>query len=155
LLVDFSWSLNAKLRIADYFGGEGGAYYNDITTLNSIASPKVSSVTLKGAERLDSVALSLSSGQTFTHGGTGGTASTLKLNSGETLTSATLCQDSYKSGSRLFYAQLTTSSGRTVAAGTKTGNCVTQSAESGFGIVGAVGRSADGVDRLAFIYGKQ
>lgn len=51
--------------------------------------------------------------------------------------------------------QVTTSAGRTVAAGKQTGDCVTRTADSGYGIVGFTGRSGDEVDRVALIYGKQ
>ena len=50
--------------------------------------------------------------------------------------------------------QVTTSAGRTVAAGVKTSDCVTRTAESGWGIVGFTGRSGDEVDRVALVYGK-
>ncbi|KAJ4355671.1 uncharacterized protein N0V89_003691 [Didymosphaeria variabile] len=154
VLVDFTWTVSTKLRISDPYGGPHGDFYNDISTLSGVSSPTASSITLRGANRLDAVSLTLSSGQTFTHGGTGGTASTLKLNSGESFTSATICQGTYNSQTRVFYMQVTTSSGRTVAAGTQNSDCVTRTAESGWGIVGFTGRSGDEVDRVALIYGK-
>ncbi|KAF1999963.1 mannose-binding lectin [Amniculicola lignicola CBS 123094] len=153
ILVDFSWSLGTKLRVSDYFGGDGGSYFTDLQTVDGISSPTVSSITLRGGERLDSVSITLSSAQTFTHGGTGGTATTLKLNSGEKVTSATLCQG-FKTSERLFYLQLTTSSGRSVAAGTMTNDCVVKTADSGWSIVGFLGKSGDAVDRLGFVYSK-
>lgn len=103
---------------------------------------------------MDAVSITLTSGQTFTHGGTGGDAYTLKLNSGESLTSAVICQAQYNGDTRIFYMQVTTSAGRTVAAGVNSGDCVTRTADSGWGIVGFTGRSGDEVDRLAFIYAK-
>ncbi|KAJ4293993.1 hypothetical protein N0V90_007682 [Kalmusia sp. IMI 367209] len=136
VLVDFKWTAREKLRVSDPVGGPHGTFFNDLSTLASISSPKASSITLSGASRLDAVSLTLSSGQTFTHGGTGGTANTLKLNSGETFTNATICQ------------------GRTVSGGTKSSDCVTKNADSGWGIVGFTGRSGDEVDRIALVYGK-
>lgn len=50
--------------------------------------------------------------------------------------------------------QVTTSAGRTVAAGVNSGDCVTRTAESGWGIVGFTGRAGDEVDRVAVVYGK-
>lgn len=119
-----------------------------------MTSPKASSITLRGAERIDAVSITLASGQTFTHGGTGGTAKTLKLNSGESLTSAVICQGLHNNNTRIFYIGVTTSAGRTVEAGTKNSDCVTRTAESGWGIVGFTGRAGDEVDRVALIYGK-
>jgi hypothetical protein len=154
ILVDFKWSLNNALRVSEPHGGPHGDFYNDLTTLATVRSPKAASITLRGANRLDGVSLTLSSGQTFTHGGTGGTASTLTLNQGEALVSATMCEDKYNNTTRLFYMEVKTSSGRTVSAGKKTNNCVTREAEPGWGIVGFTGRAGDNIDRAALIYGK-
>lgn len=154
ILVDFSWQLSNKLRTSDYFGGPHGDYYNDLSTISGISSPTVSSITLRGANRVDAVSITLSSGQTFTHGGTGGTATTLKLNAGERLVQATICQDKYNDTTRIFYMQVLTSSGRSVITGKMTSDCVTWAAESGWGIVGFAGRAGDEVDRVGFVYAK-
>jgi len=153
-VVDFKWSLNNAFRVSDPWGGPHGDYYTDLTTLSTISAPKAASITLSGGNRLDSVSLTLASGQKFTHGGTGGTASTLKLNQGETFVSATMCQAKYSNSTRLFYMEVKTSAGRTVSAGTKSGDCVTRNAEPGWGIVGFTGRAVENVDRAAFIFGK-
>ncbi|KAL5384876.1 hypothetical protein PMIN06_010330 [Paraphaeosphaeria minitans] len=131
VLVDFKWTVNSKLHVSDPQGGPHGGFYNDLNALKAIASPKASAITIRGANRVDAVSITLASGQTFTHGGSGGTANT-----------------------RIFYMQVTTSAGRTVAAGTNNGDCVTRTAESGWGVVGFTGRSGDEVDRVALIYGK-
>ncbi|KAF2646284.1 endonuclease/Exonuclease/phosphatase [Massarina eburnea CBS 473.64] len=154
VLVDFKWSLSNTLRISDFVGGPHSDYYNDLPTLSAISSPKASAITLRGANRLDAASISLSSGQTFTHGGTGGTASTLTLTSGERLVSATICQGKYNDATRIFYMEIKTSTGRTVSAGKTTTDCATRSAEDGWGIVGFTGRSGDEIDRVALIYGK-
>lgn len=148
--IEFSWSLTSSLRQSDLFGGPHGTYFNDLPSLPS--SPKVASVTLRGGSRLDAVSFTLTSGATFSHGGTGGNANTLTLASGETITTAKLCWDKYNSETRNFYAQLTTSTGRTVAAGATTANCATVTAPSGFGIVGAYGQDGDEMDQLGWIY---
>ncbi|KAF1957841.1 hypothetical protein CC80DRAFT_592324 [Byssothecium circinans] len=154
VLVNFGWSLSNALRISDFVGGPHGTYYNDLPTLATISSPKTSSITLRGGNRLDGVSLTLASGQTFTHGGTGGTASTLTLASGELLVSATVCWGKYNNQTRIFYMEVKSSTGRTASAGKTTTDCATRSAEDGWGIVGFTGRSEDEVDRVAFIYGK-
>ncbi|USP81117.1 hypothetical protein yc1106_08391 [Curvularia clavata] len=154
VLVDFAWSIVDRFRISDTFGGEGGNWYNDLDTVAGISGAKVASITLRGADRVDNIAVQLASGQTLSHGGTGGTATTLTLGSGETLTSATLCQGQRSGTNRIFYAEFKTSAGKTVATGVKTSDCVTRTAAAGQSIVGFLGRAADGVDQLGFIFSK-
>jgi hypothetical protein len=154
VLVDFTWEKGESLRVSDPFGGPHGNFFNDLPDLSSITKPVVNSITLQGASRLDAVQVTLSSGRTFSHGGTGGTAKTLTLAAGESLVSAVICEGQKDGNTRVFYLQLTSSNSRTVEAGTKTSDCVTRSAEAGWGIVGFVGRSGDEVDRIGFVYGK-
>lgn len=154
VLVDLTWAQQGALRIGDAYGGEYGTWFSDLDAVAAVASPGVASVTLRGANRLDSVSISLRTGQTLAHGGSGGTAATLALNAGETLTAATLCQGEKDGKTRIFYAQLRTSAGRSVSAGTKTGTCVERAAAAGQGFVGFLGRAGDGVDKLGFIAGK-
>ncbi|OAK98233.1 hypothetical protein IQ06DRAFT_295590 [Phaeosphaeriaceae sp. SRC1lsM3a] len=155
VLVDYAWTLKNEFRVSETFGGEFGTWFNDLQALGQGALSKaaVSSVTLRGADRLDAISLTLASGQTFTHGGTGGTPATLTLQSGEKLVGATLCRGDRNGQSRIFYAELRTSSGRSVTNGKKTSDCVDRTAESGRGIVGFLGRSGDNVDLLGFVYG--
>jgi hypothetical protein len=154
VLVDFAWTAVDRFRVSDTFGGEEGTWYNDLSNISGLSSSKVSSITLRGKERVDAVSVKLASGQTLSHGGTGGTATTLTLASGETLTSATLCQGQKDGKTRIFYSQFTTSAGKTVSAGTRTSDCVTRSAGTGRSIVGFLGRSGDEVDQLGFVYSK-
>lgn len=151
VLVDFTWTLKGQLQVGDAYGGEYGDWYNDLDILSKVSNAKVATVTLRGQNRLDAVSLTLSSGQTLSHGGTGGTASTLTLNSGETLTAATLCQGEKDGKTRIFYAELRTSAGRSVSAGTKTSTCVDKTAASGTSFVGFLGRDGDEIDELGFI----
>jgi hypothetical protein len=154
VLVDFKWTLSSTLRLSDPYGGDYGTFFNDITTLSPISAPAVSTITLSGGNRVDFVSIRLKSGQAFTHGGTGGTATSLTLATGETLKSATVCQGTYNSQIRIFYVQIKTSTGRVVSAGKTTTECVTRAAEAGWAIVGFVGRSGDEVDRVGFVYAK-
>jgi hypothetical protein len=128
-------------------------WFNDLANLP--ASPKASSITLSGGSRLDFVSIKLTSGAVLTHGGSGGTAATLTLASGESITSVKLCWGVYSSNTRNFYALATTSTGRTVSAGTTTSDCATVTAPSGFGVVGTYGQGGDELDQLGFIYAKQ
>ncbi|KAI0672605.1 mannose-binding lectin [Trametes maxima] len=151
--VEFTWSLASDLRQSDLYGGPHGSYFNDLPSLPS--APKVASITLRGANRLDAISLTLTSGAVLTHGGTGGDATTLTLAAGERLVSATLCWDKYKGDTRNFYASLTTNTGRTLSAGKTTDSCATATAPDGFGIVGAYGQDGDEIDQVGWIYAKQ
>ncbi|KAJ7669001.1 guanine nucleotide binding protein, alpha subunit [Mycena rosella] len=56
---------------------------------------------------------------------------------------------------RNFYAQFTTSTGRTLAARTMTASCATMTAPAGFGVVSFISQDGDEMDQLGFIYAKQ
>ncbi|KAL5116200.1 hypothetical protein ACEQ8H_005865 [Pleosporales sp. CAS-2024a] len=153
VLVEFAWSLNSNLAVSNTFGGEFGTWFSDAPSVPSGAAART--VVLSGDKRLDAVSMTLASGQTFTHGGSGGTATSLTLNSGEKLTGATLCRgnkDNDTSKTRVFYAELTTSAGRSVKTGVQTSDCTTLTAPTGKAIVGYLGRSGDEVDMLGFVY---
>jgi hypothetical protein len=156
VLVDYAWSQKAEFSVSDTFGGEEGTWYNDLQTLGAggLSSAAVSSVTLRGAERLDNIALTLASGQTLSHGGSGGTATTLALQSGEKLTGATMCRGAKSGKTRVVYVELKTNQARSVKAGTKSSDCTDVTAPAGRGIIGFLGRSGDEVDTMGFVYGK-
>lgn len=153
VLVDFSWTLNAQRTVSHAFGGATqGSWFNDLDALAAVDNAKVSSITLRGKNRLDAVSLTFASGQTFSHGGNGGTATTLTLNAGERFTSATVCRGDRKNKTRVFYTELRTSASRNLSAGVKTNDCTEFSAPSGSSIVGFLGRSGDEIDQLGFVY---
>lgn len=155
VLVDFEWSANPAWRVGDSFGGvDEGTWFNDLDALSKVSAPAVSSITLRGADRLDGISVTLSSGASLTHGGTGGTASSLRLNAGETLKSAALCKGTKDGKVRIFSATLTTSTGRTVSAGKTTSDCTTIAAPAGYNVLGFWGQDGDEVDMLGLVYGK-
>jgi Ricin-type beta-trefoil lectin domain/Jacalin-like lectin domain len=88
----------------------------------------------------------------FSHGGSGGTAQTLTLGSGEYLNAVNLCIDQYQGHTRVFYISFTTSNGRSLSGGTTSSSCTTYAAPSGWQIVGFHGRSGDEVDKLGVVY---
>lgn len=150
ILTTFDWTVSSALRQSPFSGGPHGDWFNSLPSIP--ASPKTSTITFRGSERLDSVALTLSDGTKFTYGGTGGTAVSLTLNSGEKWTKTVLCTGQYNSLTRNFYIQAKTSTGRTLQAGTRTSDCVTYTADAGFGVVGFMGQDGDEIDQLALIY---
>ncbi|MDH6220748.1 jacalin-like lectin [Streptomyces pseudovenezuelae] len=150
LAVGFSWSRNASFQLSDQFGGPHGDYFTDINGVPAAA--RATTIGLRAGSRVDQLSVTLSNGTTLAHGGTGGTASSLTLGSGEYVTSANLCQGQKDSQTRIFYAKFTTNLGRTLAGGTTTSDCVTRTAPSGWQIAGFHGRTGDEVDKVGFIY---
>jgi hypothetical protein len=151
ITTSFSYSLSTSRRLTDLVGGTGGTWFSDLASLPATA-PTVSSITLSGANRLDYISLTLSTGTVFRHGGTGGTPISLTLNSGERITSLRVDTGSYNGGTRVFYVAIGTSSGRTLSAGTQTSSTVTWTAPSGFGLKGVYGRAGDGLDLLGGVW---
>jgi hypothetical protein len=150
ILADFTWTENPSFQASDDFGGTGGTAFNDITAIAANAS--VSSLSLSTGSRVDNIGLTVANGTAFAHGGTGGTAATLPLQSGEYPTSLYVCQGSYNSGEWLFYARWTTSLGRVLSGGTTTTDCTTFTAPSGYEISGFFGRAGTEVDKLGAFY---
>ncbi|MGW7546736.1 jacalin-like lectin [Streptomyces sp. NPDC054770] len=153
ITVGFSWSENPAFQLSDQFGGPHGDYYQDIDKV--AAGARATTVSLRSGSRVDQVGVTLADGTTLTHGGTGGTASSLTLGSSEYVTTAYLCEGKYNDTTRIFYAKFTTNLGRTLAGGTTTSDCVTRTAPSGWQIAGFHGRSGDELDKVGFIYTKR
>jgi hypothetical protein len=152
ILTGVSWTENTSYQASDDFGGTGGTAFNDISAIP--ASTGVSALTLSSGNRVDNIGLKLPNGTTFTHGGTGGTAASLTLASGEYPVSLNVCEGSYNGGMRLFYAKWTTNLGRTLAGGAATSDCTTFTAPAGDQISGFFGRSGTEVDKLGVFYTK-
>ncbi|MFH0174232.1 jacalin-like lectin [Streptomyces cacaoi] len=148
--VDFSYTLNSALRASDFFGGPHGTAFNDADDLPATPAPRT--LTLRGGARLDAVALTHDGGTTFTHGGTGGTATSLTLATGEHLTSVKVTQGQKDGRTRIFSAAFTTDKSRTLSSGTATSDAITFTAPSGWQIVGFTGRAGDEVDKLGVLY---
>ncbi|GEC03918.1 hypothetical protein SSP24_15730 [Streptomyces spinoverrucosus] len=148
--VDFSYTVNPSLKASDFFGGPHGTAFNDADDLPAAPSPRT--LTLRGAARLDAVSLTHDGGTVLSHGGTGGTATTLTLGSGEHLTSVKLTQGQKDGRTRIFSAAFTTDKGRTLTAGTATTATRTFTAPSGWQIVGFTGRAGDEIDKLGVLY---
>ncbi|WP_374594623.1 jacalin-like lectin [Aquabacterium sp.] len=149
----WSYATVANRALSDTWGGPHGTAFNDVAMLP--ANPAVGTVTLRSGSRVDRVEVALSNGYVLSHGGNGGSASSLTLGASEYLASVSLCSGTYNSTTRIFYAKFTTSTGRTLAGGKTTSICSTYTAPSGWQIVGFHGRSGDEVDRLGVVYAPQ
>ncbi|MFC8240333.1 jacalin-like lectin [Streptomyces chartreusis] len=148
--VSFSYTLDPSLRASDFFGGPHGTAFNDADDLPATPAPRT--LTLRGGSRLDAVALTHDGGSTLTHGGTGGTATSLTLAAGEHLTTVKLTQGQKDGRTRIFSAAFTTDKGRTLSSGTATSDAKTFTAPPGRQIVGFTGRSGDEIDKLGVLY---
>ncbi|MFF2210516.1 jacalin-like lectin [Streptomyces antibioticus] len=148
--VDFSYTLDSALRASDFFGGPHGTAFNDADDLPAAPAPRT--LTLRGGSRLDAVTLTHGDGTALTHGGTGGTATSLTLAAGEHLTSVKLTQGQKDGRTRIFSAAFTTDRSRTLSAGSATADTVTFTAPAGWQIVGFTGRSGAEVDKLGVLY---
>jgi hypothetical protein len=148
--VDFSYTLNSSLKASDFFGGPHGTAFNDADDLPASPSPRT--LTLRGGTRLDALTLTLDGGTALSHGGTGGTATSLSLAPGEHLTSVKLTQGQKDGRTRIFSASFTTDKGRALTSGTPTTNTKTFTAPSGWQIAGFTGRSGDELDKLGVVY---
>ncbi|MET7853763.1 jacalin-like lectin [Streptomyces avermitilis] len=146
----FSWSRASAFQLSNQFGGPHGDYFNDIDSVP--AGARATTISLRSGSRVDRMGLTLGNGTTLAHGGTGGTASSLTLGSGEYVTSAQLCQGVKDDHTRIFYAKFTTNLGNSLAGGTTTSDCVTRTAPSGWQLAGFHGRAGDEVDKVGFIY---
>ncbi|MFJ8082891.1 jacalin-like lectin [Streptomyces sp. NPDC096205] len=150
ITVGFSWSRDSAFQLSDQFGGPHGDYFTDIDRVS--AGARATTIALRAGSRVDRLSVTLTNGTTLAHGGTGGTAASLALGSGEYVTSAYLCQGGKDGRTRIFYASFTTSLGRTLAGGTTTSDCVTRTAPSGWQIAGFHGRAGAEIDKIGFIY---
>ncbi|CAE6455643.1 unnamed protein product [Rhizoctonia solani] len=148
--VEFAYTVTTRLRLSKPYGGPHGTWFNDLPSIP--ASPKLSYITLHGDQRLDSITLALTSGHTFTHGGSGGHLYSLYMTEGEYVKSTKLCWGKKHGHTRIFYAQLSTNWERQVQAGNATTDCATFIPPSEHAVVGTYGRSGSEVDHLGFIY---
>jgi hypothetical protein len=148
--TNWAYSTDPNIQLSDGWGSPHGDAFDDVSLLPD--NPVVKTLTIRSGDRLDHVETTLSNGYVFSHGGSGGSAGSLTLSGGEYLSSATLCSGEEAGHTRVFYAQFSTNTGRTLTGGTATSSCTTYTASSGFQIVAFHGRSSDEVDRLGMVY---
>jgi endonuclease/exonuclease/phosphatase family metal-dependent hydrolase len=159
-----SWTLSSSVRLGDPSGGPHGNPFNDISSLITGKSvPKITSITIHAGDRVDGISYTViysnSTTTSASHGGTGGTASTLTLASGEHITQMTMCDGQKDGRTRVFSLKLVTNTGRSLTGGGTTSSCATSSIPTdagtggAWGLVAFWGRSSDEMDRLGAIWG--
>lgn len=152
LTVNFSYSLQNDFGMSDLFGGPHGTPFNDLENLSATSAPSV--ITIRAGSRVDNVGVTLTNGATLSHGGNGGTAKSLTLQSGEYISAVTLHSAQHNGHTRIFYIKITTSTGRTLEGGSQTSGSVTYTAPAGYKVSGFYGNSGDEIDKLGVIYTK-
>ncbi|MQM24143.1 jacalin-like lectin [Glycomyces albidus] len=150
IAVDFSWTTSGDFTLSDQFGGPHGDFFTDVDDLDAQDDPAV--LRLRAGSRVDLIGLTLADGTVLDHGGSGGTLATLTLGAGEYPVSLHLCRAERDGHTRIFYARFTTSTGRTLAGGTATGDCTTYTAPDGWQIAGFHGRAGAEVDKIGVVY---
>ncbi len=148
--TQWHYSLADNRAMSDQFGGTGGTSFNDADALNT--SPSLTSVSLRSGSRVDQIAFGYANGTSLSHGGSGGSASSMVLSAGDYLTQATLCSGVKNSTTRIFYVSLTSAQGNTLTGGSSTNSCVTYTAPDGWQILGGHGRAGTELDNLGLIY---
>ncbi|MFD4669067.1 jacalin-like lectin [Lentzea sp. NPDC058450] len=144
----FDWTADGDIRLSAELGGPHGTPFTDLAAAD--LGP-LRTLSLRGGSRLDQISASYD-GTTLTHGGGGGTATSLTLDPGEHFVSVQLSQGRHNGRTRVFSAALTTSRGRVLSAGQPTGDTATFTAPAGWRVAGFTGRSGDEVDRLGVIF---
>jgi len=139
------------LLLSDIIGGPHGDFYNDVPAVAGGA--KITTLTIAGGARVDSITAEYDSIDSIKHGGTGGTPSSLTLEDGETVVSFFGCQAQHDGDTRVFYLNFTTSEGRGLEAGVQTDDCLTLEAPGKGYAVGFWGRSGDELDRMGVVWG--
>ncbi|GAA1989890.1 jacalin-like lectin [Nocardiopsis rhodophaea] len=148
--AEFSWTTDDAVQMSDPTGGPHGTPFTDVARIAAGARP--TALTLRAGSRIDAVGMRYADGTRTAHGGTGGTAAELSLETGENLASVTLSTGKKNGHTRVFSAEFRTDRGRTLAVGTPTTDTVTYTAPVGWRIAGFHGRSGDEVDKLGLIY---
>ncbi|EUC53620.1 endonuclease/exonuclease/phosphatase family protein [Rhizoctonia solani AG-3 Rhs1AP] len=153
--VEFEYSLTDGLRQSDLFGESYGHWFNDLPSLPP--APKLASITLRGANRLDGLTFNLLTlRKGFRHGGKGGKAYSITLAPTEYIVSVKLCWGNKNvPTTRIFFAKVTTSNGQIVQAGKETEDCDTALTPNGYDVVGGYGQQGKEIDQLGFIYARR
>ncbi|POM75531.1 Hypothetical protein PHPALM_7357, partial [Phytophthora palmivora] len=143
------------IQLSKAYGGPHGNAFSDMSVIT--LGQTLSSITVRGDARIDAISTHVATPieATWDHGGGGGKASTLVLDTDEYINSMEIHWGKKGSKTRVFYLKFNTSDGDSVSAGTKTENRATVTAPEGFQLSGFFGRAAGEVDQLGIIWTKR
>lgn len=155
MAVPFDWMLADNLRSTPVFGGQQGAYYNDLADYKEKAV--ITEISFRGGSRLDKMEYKLSDGRTIRHGGEGGGQTyTMKLAGDETIVSVEFCEEKRSGGEMgVFFIGMRSSKGQWIEGGKRAGRCETYRAEDGFTLAGFWGRKGKEIDLVGAYWGKK
>ncbi|KAL3664383.1 hypothetical protein V7S43_010706 [Phytophthora oleae] len=145
-------SVKDSIQLSESFGGPHGTAFSDKNFVNS--GQTVSQISIYAGKRFDGVSLEISAPKTvtFTHGGTGGDRTVLKLGEGEYITSMEVHWGKKDGRTRLFYVNFLTSAGNSLSGGSMTADKNTVTAPEGFQLAGFFGKSGKEIDALGAIW---
>ncbi|KAI9989548.1 hypothetical protein PInf_019833 [Phytophthora infestans] len=145
-------ALDEDIKLSDVYGGPNGDAFSDMSAIK--LGQTLSSITLRGAARVDAVSTHVATPveATWDHGGSGGTAATLVLDTDEYIDSMEIHWGKKGRKIRVFYLKLTSSEGNFISTGIKTANSAKVKAPAGFQLSGFFGRAAAEVDQLGVIW---
>ncbi|KAG1711010.1 hypothetical protein DVH05_013730 [Phytophthora capsici] len=145
-------STDEDIVLSPVHGGPHGVAFSDVAGI--VLGQTISSITLRGEKRVDAVTLQVAKPAelTWNHGGKGGKETTLALGAGEYINSIEVHWDKKDGQTRVFYLNIGTSEGKSVAAGTKTDQSATETAPEGFQLGGFHGRAEEEVDQIGAIW---
>ncbi|KUF87248.1 hypothetical protein AM588_10001448 [Phytophthora nicotianae] len=140
-----------------YGGKEHGDAFSDIKNIK--LGQFILNITVRGQERVDSVGITTMTQQVYgnlVHGGKGGTEGFIEPAVGNTIDSVEVHWDKNKGKTCIFYIKMTTSGGKTIATGTKTGNAAVIKPPKNYQLAGFYGRdSSSGIFCIGGIFTKQ
>ncbi|CAH0518339.1 unnamed protein product [Peronospora belbahrii] len=144
--------LEEDIQLSKAFGGSGGTAFSDINLVEF--GQRASSIEISAKNRVTSVTLRRDrpTKRVLSHGGSGGTSQSLSLADGEYVNSMEIYWAKKGFSSRIFYLQLSTNAGNSIAVGRKTNNNSTITAPNGFQLGGFFGRSDSELDQLGLIW---
>ncbi|KAK1942610.1 hypothetical protein P3T76_006109 [Phytophthora citrophthora] len=152
-LSEVSTKANKRpVQLSDSFGGPHGEQFSD--QLACTSGMTITSVTIRGDERLDGLTVQVSAPKemVFTHGGDGGKENTLTLEPGEYITTMEVHWGQKRGKTRIFYVSLGTSKGNTVSGGSQTKEKGSVTAPKGYQLVGFFGRYGGEMDLIGAVW---
>lgn len=155
------WQAGGPVRSHHYSAASGsatdGSAFDDTAEiardLYTRAPRRVTKVRIRSGARVDQVGLVFAGGREVHHGGDGGSLHEWSLAADEHVIGYKICTHHEKKiSTRVYYLELLTSKGRTLAGGKAEGTCSDLVRfPTGHELVGFVGRAGGNVDRLGFI----
>lgn len=132
-------------------GGPHGTEFDDTDVLIADQDARVQTISIRTGKRLDQIAIGYTNGALRVHGGSGGAPQSLTLQPDEVVKEIVTYADKKDGHTRIFAIEITTSAGRKLEGGAKSGRSVKVTFDAQHLFAGCFGRSGDEVDLLGFL----